>query len=593
MGLMQKAVETYDAMEHLVGVMEEEKEPLAPIGHMCTKASIEITIDEEGHFVQARAIDQRIIIPVTEESSGRTSGAKAHPLCDQLDYVSGINEEKRELYLIQLNDWRKQADNRKLDAVYDYVRRGSMLQDLSQAGLVKFDNEHKLKNHKDMVCWRVVGLDLEGTALFADSELHKSYIDYYLQKISSGKKVISMISGETSTEAVQHLKGVFSRAGNAKIVSSNDNINFTYRGRFLDPEEALTISYIDSQKGHNALKWLITNQSVSFGDRGFICWNPQGIQIPKPTSPLFRSADETKKRTPSEYKSDLYKAVTGMKNRLPETAEVVITSFEAATSGRLAITYFNQLKGSDFLDRLRDWDETCCWFDNRWGTSAPGIPEIVRYAFGVQRGNEENSRVELDDRLMSQYVQQLLACRLEKRQFPISVMRAMVERTSRPESYNQRNRSRLLFNTCAVVRKYRKDRFKEEWDMALEPDKKDRSYQFGRLLAVLEKAERDTYDRDDKREPNAIRMQSVFVQRPGYASMIVINQVKNAYYPRLSPGQRVYYESLIGQIMQVISESGDSEYDKPLQETYILGYYLQKNEFYTKKEKESEENENE
>ena len=129
--------------------------------------------------------------------------------------------------------------------------------------------------------------------------------------------------------------------------------------------------------------------------------------------------------------------------------------------------------------------------------------------------------------------------------------------------------------------------------MALVPDKKDRSYQFGRLLAVLEKAERDTYDRDDKREPNAIRMQNVFVQRPGYASMIVINQVKNAYYPRLSPGQRVYYESLIGQIMQVISESGDSEYDKPLQETYILGYYLQKNEFYTKKEKESEENENE
>ena len=42
--------------------------------------------------------------------------------------------------------------------------------------------------------------------------------------------------------------------------------------------------------------------------------------------------------------------------------------------------------------------------------------------------------------------------------------------------------------------------------------------------------------------------------------------------------------------MQVISESGDSDYDKPLEETYVLGYYLQKNELYTKKEKESEEN---
>ena len=43
--------------------------------------------------------------------------------------------------------------------------------------------------------------------------------------------------------------------------------------------------------------------------------------------------------------------------------------------------------------------------------------------------------------------------------------------------------------------------------MALEPEKQDRSYQYGRLLAVLEKAERDTYSSDETREPNAIRMQ--------------------------------------------------------------------------------------
>ena len=119
--------------------------------------------------------------------------------------------------------------------------------------------------------------------------------------------------------------------------------------------------------------------------------------------------------------------------------------------------------------------------------------------------------------------------------------------------------------------------------MALEPDKKDRSYQFGRLLAVLEKAERDTYDSDEKREPNAVRMQSVFVQRPGYAAKIILDQIKNAYYPRLSVGSRMYYERLIGGIMQVISEFGDEDYNKPLKETYVMGYYLQKNALYTKK----------
>lgn len=75
MGLLQKAMETYDAMEGLAGVYEEGKEPPAPVGHMVTRAQIEITITADGHFTAARAADkeQKIIIPVTEDSAGRTS----------------------------------------------------------------------------------------------------------------------------------------------------------------------------------------------------------------------------------------------------------------------------------------------------------------------------------------------------------------------------------------------------------------------------------------------------------------------------------------------------------------------------------------
>ena len=41
--------------------------------------------------------------------------------------------------------------------------------------------------------------------------------------------------------------------------------------------------------------------------------------------------------------------------------------------------------------------------------------------------------------------------------------------------------------------------------------------------------------------------------------------------------------------MQAISECGDDAYDKPLGETYVLGYYLQKNELWSKKETVEEE----
>ena len=587
MGLLQKSVETYDAMEHLAGVIEEGKEPLAPIGHICTRAAVEISIDRNGNFIQARKTNQKIIIPVTEKSSGRTSAPEAHPLCEQIGYIDGKDEKKKTLFLNQLKKWCEFDNNVKLSAVYKYVSNGNIIRDLDQADILVYDDKGSIKNEKDLVCWRVVGIDEADSAVWTDRTIHDSFIDFWRSQNEDTKKEISYISGRAEIPAMQHLKGVFSLAGNAKIISSNDTTNFTYRGRFLDSEEALSISYTDSQKAHNALKWIVANQGVTVAGRSFVCWNPKGAVELKPLLPIFRD-DETK-RTPTEYKRALYNTVMGYKSGLPQNADIVIAAFDAATSGRLAITYYNELQASDFLDRLKAWDEWCCWYDNRWGTSSPSLNDISKFSFGIQKGTDDIAQVEIEDKLMGQTIQRLLASRMDMSLFPTDIMRALVQKSSRPESYNKKNINRLHFITCAVVRKYRHDRFKEEWDMALEPGNKDRSYQFGRLLAVMEKAEKDAYREGETRETNAIRMQSVFVQRPGYATKIIMDQLKNAYYPHLELWQRNYYEKLIGEIIQVISESGEEQYNKPLSETYILGYYLQKNDFYTKKIKVEEE----
>ena len=98
--------------------------------------------------------------------------------------------------------------------------------------------------------------------------------------------------------------------------------------------------------------------------------------------------------------------------------------------------------------------------------------------------------------------------------------------------------------------------------------------------------EKDTYQTGEGRETNAIRMQSVFVKRPLYATRVIYEQINRAYAPRLSEGRRNYYEKLIGDIMAVISETSDSDKDKALADTYILGYCLQKNDLYTSRKKE-------
>lgn len=586
MGLLQKALETYDAMEQLAGIYVEGKEPLAPIGHIVTKAQIEVTIDADGHFISARAAnkDRKIIIPVTEESSGRTVSPAAHPLCEQLGYLLGQDEDKFALYKQGLTRWvQSEYSHPKAAAVLHYICNATLRQDLTAAGL-STDKE------KDMVCWRVVGCGTDDTpAVWEDVSLMKAYTAWYLSQ-QDGERQLCMLTGENSIITWQHLKGAFSLNGNAKIISANDSANFTYRGRFFQPKEAASLGYTASQKAHNALKWLISTQGVIQGNRAFVAWNPRGKRIPKPTLPLFSFAGEAPSLpTYTSYRDDLRKKLTGYQAELEANDQVIIAAFDAATTGRLAITYYNELLGSDFLERLAYWEESCCWPYSTNSISSPSLASIIDFAFGTPRGAPESVRA--DEAIVAGNTQRLLSCRIDQAAFPLDIMRALVTRAGNVQVYGRANRRKLLYTACAVIRKYHIDHNKEEFDLALEPKRMDRSYQWGRLLAVMEKIERDTYDADEKRETNAIRLQSVFVQRPGYAAKIVMDQLKTAYYPRLSVGLRRYYDRLIGEIMEMLSQFDAADYGKPLTETYLPGYYLQKNAFYTRKSNEETEEE--
>ena len=77
------------------GVIEENKIPytLLPLYHSNVMAQIEVTIYEDGSFMNAAVVDGNdrfTVIPVTEKSSNRTSGNGPHPLCDNLFYIRNV-----------------------------------------------------------------------------------------------------------------------------------------------------------------------------------------------------------------------------------------------------------------------------------------------------------------------------------------------------------------------------------------------------------------------------------------------------------------------------------------------------------------------
>lgn len=596
MGLLQKAVETYDCHAHLAGRIREGHTPLPPMSHTLTSAQLEITLNREGKFVTARLVDKdepKIIIPVTEASAGRTGKLPPpHPLCDNLAYIAPCFEERHSLYLDQLEDWASSGySHPKLNPVLSYVKSGTVLSDLSSSGLIELEPNGAPKNEKLFVRWVIIGIDDDSSVnCWEDPTLFKAYTDYYAEKKRADGDTLCMISGKNSARATQHAKGIIPLNGNAKLISANDKSGFTFRGRFDKDRQAAEISYEASQKAHNALRWLAAEQGAraAFGGRTFLCWNPKGKPSPHVAGNLFGTFK--KEVEPSEYKEALKKTLDGFKSQLDEKDDVIIAAFDAATTGRLAMTYYKELKGSDFLERLYSWDEHCSWNDYRYGCGSPPMWQIVNCAFGT----ESKGKLETDDRVMRQQAQRLLACRIDGAAFPGDIVRQLVHRASSPQAYDAKVREDILSTACAVIRKYRFDKYKEEWSMEYELHRDDRSFLFGCLLAVMEQAERLTYKRDESREPNAIRLQSVFCRRPFSTAKNIEEQLERAYFSRLKPGTRNYFKDLIGEILENIFSSTPKEsLNSPLGETYLLGYYLQRNELRKHKTNDTEENENE
>lgn len=586
MGLMQRAVETYDNNRQLIGVYSEGSEPLAPVGHILTRADIEVTLNSSCEFLSARRLDKsepKILIPVTEESGGR-SGTKAyqrpHPLCDAFKYYAA----KENYYLPQLERWMSSEYSHPfLNVVYGYLTRNTLESDIT-ASIGKISGD-------DFICWRITGIDGEEPACWKNQNLFSAFINYYLDSISSRKAAVCMIYGEPMPPAVQHPKGIVAINGNAKLISANDSLGFTYRGRFADADEACTVSYAASQKAHNALRWLASEQGVRevSGNRIFICWNPRGVKIPKPMRPM-RGANAEPVYVPSDYKAELRNILYsfGHGDTIKDADKVITAAFDAATTGRLALAYYNENSMGVFLERLYEWDENCCWYNGKNGIQAPNLIRLIDCAYGTQRGNF----LETDDRIQKQHLQRLLDCKINGGVFPTDIVQGLVNRASNPNAYDESIWRQIVYSACAAMQKYFHDTKRGGNEMAWELSKNDRSFQYGRLLAVMERAEADYYRKtQESRQTNAIKFMSEYRQRPFYVFERINRALHQAYLNRIDEWQANRYERLVSEIFQILGNFDESELDKPLDNIYLMGYELQRNSFFDKTKTENSKTE--
>ncbi|MNW58929.1 CRISPR-associated protein [compost metagenome] len=181
-------------------------------------------------------------------------------------------------------------------------------------------------------------------------------------------------------------------------------------------------------------------------------------------------------------------------------------------------------------------------------------------------------------------MERILPCIVDQRQIPLDIVRSAVQRASNPVGMEEWEWQKTLSIACALVNKHYA---KEGYGLYLKAESTDRSYLFGRLLAVADVLEERELNREKKRSgssshraTNAVRYMNVFSHRPLRTWKIIYAQIQ-PYLVRMGD-KSFFYNKLCQEIMGKFELQQFN--DEPLTGLFLMGYYNQRDEMYTSKQ---------
>jgi CRISPR-associated protein Csd1 len=616
MSWIQKLYETY---ERNAGHEPDGSNLLMPIAHTTQQVQIEIVLDADGTFKRATVLDKNVcntMIPCSEESGGRAGSKPAHhPLCDKLQYVaadflgfggdvtSGFAKQPTEPYqnfLAALQAWAASDwGHPKLNAILSYVEHGHIVSDLVGAAVLQRDSEGKIlkkwSGEKEQtpaifkviqatqtpdeafVRWRVEELGNPVSSTWQDGALIESWVKYYQDRQT--KRGYCMVTGEEKALSIQHPAKLRHGGDKAKLISSNDTTGYTFRGRFLDSDEAASVGFEVTQKAHNALRWLISRQAYRNGDQVVVSWSVGGKPVP---NPFFSTLDLLGIELPGQMVTSnigdvaqafalrLKNAIRGYGKELAPTEDIVVMGLDSATPGRMAITFYRELKGSEFLDRIETWHVKCAWPQNfgkdRKFVGAPAPRDIAEAAYGRR----------VDDKLRKAVAERFLPCIVDRSSLPRDLVESTTRRASNRTGFEDKwEWEKCLGIACALFKGSQTER---DYQMTLETDRKTRDYLYGRLLAIAENIEsRALFVARETRDTTAARLMQRFADRP-YSTWRTIELALVPYKTRLRVSRGGFLfkmDVLLDDVMGAFSGDCFTQ-DGPLTGEFLLGYHCQR-----------------
>jgi CRISPR-associated protein Csd1 len=306
MSWIQKLYETY---EQCANIVEPIGVGLWPVSYIVKRAHVEVVLDAKGILQRIRKLNPSefdTLIPVTEDSANRTNGIAPHPLCEEVSYCAPdkLSSERFAAYVNLLASWCNSAHaHLKAQAVLCYVKKQTLRGDLANNSVFPFifkkkqgqkETTEKVDDDKVFVRWSIEDVNNPCSGTWQDAGLIQAWQAF--DRDVHPENGICVVTGRSSRIGKKHPRFVRYSGDGGKLISSNDDAGYTYRGRFTDGKDdygkqTCTVGFDVSQKAHHALRWLIKRQGYSKDNQAIVSWAISGEPLPDLTKNTLAAFD--------------------------------------------------------------------------------------------------------------------------------------------------------------------------------------------------------------------------------------------------------------------------------------------------------------
>ena len=546
-----------------------------------------IIIDKEGHFIrfEDRRIDKKQAQKfLVKKHVGRTSALAANYLYDNSGYVFGYSDKgdvlaQYQTFKEKVNSiFESHPDNQDIKAVHMfYQQEQHEILDQMQKDVLWPEIEKNLNKKYSTFSFLIEG----DTKIVAEKdELLDLLTDY---DDVAGVEQICLVSGkrghtiETTTATMIQGSQATAKLVAFQVSSGYDSYGKSKGGNAPiseDAEFAYTTALNHLLESNSRNKFMI-------GSRTFLFWASKNNEVGQKAEDGFfnlfgfndqdndpnKNIEQVRKVFEAIYKGSL-------KSSSEDTFYILGLAPNAA---RIAVTYWTEIPLREFAETICKHFDDMEVIDNRQNKRPyMGLRNIISAV--TLGGKVSDATPNLPEAVAKSIFEGL--------PYPQTLFSSCVRRL-RAES-SDKDKNAVHITRAAIIKAYlnRIKNNQTKIQVMLDKDNTNQGYLCGRLFAVLDKIQEEANNQHSIRE----RYMNSASSTPAAVFSTILN-LSNHHFDNLkSEGRKIYFEKLKQEIISKIDANGfKAQLDLQDQGRFFIGYYHQRQDFFTKNEENNNE----